>query len=451
MNVFTTPTPSAGPRRITCLQVLDDASAVGRVRVERVRVVAEAGDRHAVDLRPASRTRSACVVREVRHVQVVTPAYRRLGLARRPAHQFDAGEPLVGGERQDLFQRQVGQDGADETELHRVLSRHGTARTEALDDCSPAGNRVGTDNDAGPESTGGVWETREAPETWEAWEARNARLLARVGLVLLVFGVFWRLFRYAMALPIWGDEAMLLVNYQVRDYADLFGPIDYCQIAPLLFHVAEMTVVQLLGTSEWAVRLPPQLGSLVGLGLFWLLARLTLRPTARVLAVGVLAVAIWPATTGSLTKPYSWDMLFGTAFLIPLAAWLNDRTRRWPLAVLCTLAPVGLTGSYPAVFVAGGVWVALARPVWRGQDRWQQVLLLLYGLLVAGTFLAHYEFVGKAHLASATYGISTQDGMNSYWAKANAFPPTDPLKLLFWIPTTFLGEIFAYPIGGQPG
>src|SRR5262249_49156649 len=41
-----------------------------------------------------------------------------VGAAGRPAHQLDVGEALVAGELQHLLQRQVAQDGADETELH---------------------------------------------------------------------------------------------------------------------------------------------------------------------------------------------------------------------------------------------------------------------------------------------------------------------------------------------
>lgn len=292
--------------------------------------------------------------------------------------------------------------------------------------------------------------TQAAPATWAAWEARHTGLVRRAGLALVLFGLAWRVFRYLMGMPIWGDEAMLLVNYQTRSFADVFGPIEYCQIAPLLFHWAEMAVVQTLGSSEWAVRLPALLGSLVGFGLFALLARLTLTPLPRAVAVGVLAVAIWPATNGSLVKPYSWDLTVGTAFLIPFAAWRLDRTRRWPLVVLCALAPVGLTASYPAVFVAGAVGLALLRPVLRSGDRRQQALLLTYGLLAVATFLLHYELVGKPHLATVTFGgHSTAEGMHTYWAKA--FPPADPAKLLVWLPSTLAGEIAAYPIGGQRG
>ena len=60
----------------------------------------------------------ACSSLKSRHVEMGDAGVAAVGGARRPAHQFDAGEALVGGEGEHFFQRQIGQDGADEAELH---------------------------------------------------------------------------------------------------------------------------------------------------------------------------------------------------------------------------------------------------------------------------------------------------------------------------------------------
>jgi hypothetical protein len=43
------------------------------------------------------------VVTEVRHVEMAHPGITAVRTAGRPAHEFDATETLVGGERQDLI------------------------------------------------------------------------------------------------------------------------------------------------------------------------------------------------------------------------------------------------------------------------------------------------------------------------------------------------------------
>src|SRR5262245_29258213 len=108
----------------------------------------------------------------------------------------------------------------------------------------------------------------ESKNEFTSWEQSHARALRRFALIVLFIGLAFRLIRYLLALPFYGDEAMLMVNYLTRDYQDIFGPIDNCQIAPLMFHWAEIAVFQNLGPSEWSMRLPPLIASIVGLLLF---------------------------------------------------------------------------------------------------------------------------------------------------------------------------------------
>src|SRR5262249_50883605 len=53
-----------------------------------------------------------------------------------------------------------------------------------------------------------------------AWEKDNARLLRRLTLALVAVGFAWRFIHYLLRFPVWGDEAMLLVNYFTKGYLD---------------------------------------------------------------------------------------------------------------------------------------------------------------------------------------------------------------------------------------
>lgn len=290
----------------------------------------------------------------------------------------------------------------------------------------------------------------ETESPWAAWEAQRARLLGQLTLAVVGMGLVWRTVRYLMAMPVWGDEGMLLVNYQTRSYADIFGPIEHCQVAPLLFHWAEIAAIQLFGPSELAVRLPPYLGAVVALLLFWVLARMTLSPLPRLLAVGMLAVAIWPASMAGLCKPYAWDLLASVSLLTVFAVRLNRPTATWPLWALAGLAPVLAWASYPSALVAGGVSLGLLRSVWH--DRRVRVVApyVLFNLLVAAAFAAHYWYVSRPHLTSTlATGETTDGGMSRMWG--DQFPPANPLKLVVWLLSTAAGEIAAYPLGAQRG
>jgi hypothetical protein len=271
--------------------------------------------------------------------------------------------------------------------------------------------------------------------------------LKGLALGFVAIGVFWRLLHYFLQFPIWGDEAFVCLNFPNQDYLGLTGQLRHAQVAPILFLWGEMTAFRLLGASELAMRLLPLVAGLCGLVLFWRLARVTLAPLAFTLALGIFATARIPVMMCSFVKPYSCDLLMSLALLVPALQWLARPERlRW-LLVLALVVPAALLGSYPAVFVAGGVSLGLLPTVWR-QPGWQaRALYAAYNLLLVGSFAVGCLFVGGAQLDRS--GGTVQVYLQTYWA--NAFPPFEPLAFLRWLALIHTGRMMAYPIGESSG
>jgi Dolichyl-phosphate-mannose-protein mannosyltransferase len=269
--------------------------------------------------------------------------------------------------------------------------------------------------------------------------------LHRIGFVrlavgLVAVGVIGRLVRYFLRFPIWGDEAFVCLNFLHRDFAGLTHSLEYAQIVPILFLWAELAVTRLLGVSELALRLLPFLAGLAALGLFWRLAWSTLPPLAAVFAVGLLAVARWPITMGAFVKPYSFDLLLALVLLVPAAEWLRrPHQLRW-LVVLGLAAPVALLGSYPAIFIAGGVSLALLPTAWRSNRAGR------------GLFVAYNVFVAAALILNWYTAVDQQQEaprLQAYWD--HAFPPWPLWPLVKWLVLFHTGQLMAYPIGGSDG
>ena len=276
---------------------------------------------------------------------------------------------------------------------------------------------------------------------------RSPRTILRLGVLLLSLGLVCRAVRYLLQFPFWGDEAYVLINFLDRDYLGLTKTLDGCQVAPILFLWGEATVYRALGGAEWAMRLLPFLASVGGLLLFWRLARLTLPPRAAAFAVGLMAVARWPVTMGAVVKPYSFDLLFALALLVPAVHWLIRPERmRW-LALLVAVVPVALAGSYPAAFVAGAVSVALLPAVWRNRSAGVVSLYLGYNALMLATFLGCFLLIGREQLDPATGSVYRS--MLEYWA--DGFPPSRPWPLLRWFLAINIGRLMAYPVGDSNG
>jgi hypothetical protein len=262
----------------------------------------------------------------------------------------------------------------------------------------------------------------------------------------VVLGCFLRIFRFAQNLPLWSDECFLAVSFLKRGYLDLLQPLDNGQIAPLLYLWAERFVLDLLGFSEWSLRLLPLLCGLCSLYLFWKLSTqaLNLNGLAVMLAVGIFAVSVHPIRHAAEAKPYASDLLVSLMLLVPAVTWLRNRDSIGWLWALAGLAPAAILLSNPAVFVAGGIGLGLLVPAWRS-GRWSARLgACSFGLATAAAFALAFLSYGHAQGASAI------DGLQDYWA--GSFPPLrDPARFLGWLIAVHTGSAFAYPGGGARG
>ncbi len=192
------------------------------------------------------------------------------------------------------------------------------------------------------------------------------------GLVcwIVLAGLFLRLYHYGRNPVVWSDEAALLINVLGKPFLEQLGPLSHQQPAPPLLLWGEKSCALLLGESTYSLRLLSFLANSVSLVLLaWLAVRL-LTPAAAVWAVLLMAFSdrlLWHACEA---KPYSFDVLTATA--VPA---LYLATRDWTLSrrllLFSLAAPLTLFLSYPAVFVCGGLLLALLPEVWRWRAPWQ--------------------------------------------------------------------------------
>ena len=268
-------------------------------------------------------------------------------------------------------------------------------------------------------------------------------------VVIVLVGLLWRLGRYCLHFPIWGDEVMVALNLPGRSYLDLTGHLDHCQIAPILWLWAQKCAYVVAGHGEPALRFFPLVaGVLAMLGQTWLAWRL-MPGRAAFFATALLAVAIWPVSMSTLAKHYSFDLLFAVVLLLPAQAVLTS-VRPWrPMLLLACVIPVALLGSFSCLFVAGAANLVGFHSAWRGswRERLAFVLVALVTLFTAALVL----WIGQNQLASATgsWGLDTREGMDRYWAKG--FPPDSLLLWPWWLLMGLTGQMVAYPLGAERG
>ena len=161
--------------------------------------------------------------------------------------------------------------------------------------------------------------------------------------------------------------------------------------------------------------------------------------------MAIFAVSIHPIRHSADAKPYASDLLVALGMIALAIEWYRSTRRTGWLWLLVGFAPIALASSYPAVFVAGGIAVALA-PCIGKMRRWgPAIALAAYVMMVATTFEALF-----AGLAQRQQGTGTIKALQNYWA--DSFPPLDsPVRLVSWLIRTHAGSMFAYPGGGNRG
>ena len=185
-------------------------------------------------------------------------------------------------------------------------------------------------------------------------------MIAWTTWALVVLGLLWRTVRYALAFPLWGDEAFVAVNFLTRDLGGLARPLEFDQIASPGFLWVEWLVVRWLGSGERALRLVPYLAGVASLLLFWRFCRAVASRRVTLLAVATLAASVYPVRHANEVKPYAVDLL--VSLIVTMLGW---RVWRAPQSARCWWALIGASAagvwcSYTAVFPAASVAMVLA-------------------------------------------------------------------------------------------
>jgi hypothetical protein len=262
----------------------------------------------------------------------------------------------------------------------------------------------------------------------------------------VALGIVIRLVRYFLRMPLMVDECMLAENFLDRGFFDLLAPLDHFQMAPPGFLWIELFLTKLLGFSEWSLRLFPALCGIGSLLLFRHFASRIVSGFPLVVAVACVAIAKGPVGLSTDAKPYASDLFLPLVLMTLAVEWLRRPDRIVWLWGLAAAAPLALAISFPAVFVAGAVSLALIVPLWRQNDRQAWCAWLAYNALVVGSFSM------VLWLTSGPEFQSIREFMDSYWDASDAFPPRELGRLAAWWINVHLGDkIFSLPYATNNG
>ena len=256
-----------------------------------------------------------------------------------------------------------------------------------------------------------------------------------------------RIWQYLANSSLWIDEAALARNIIERTPLALLDSLDYAQVAPPGFLLAEKAASSMLGTSEYALRAFPLACGLCALWLFWRVAERLLTGWAVPFAVGLFSIGIPFIYFSSMLKQYSSDV---AAALLLLLAALDIRRRdvtphrAWSLGVAGVVIAFF---SQSALFVLAGLGAGFLILVMMERD-----IASARSLLITWTLWA----LGAAALTiHALWSVTDLDREYFRWFWTDGFMPMPPQSAsdLTWLPSklTWVFGAFAPGLGWTNG
>ena len=135
-------------------------------------------------------------------------------------------------------------------------------------------------------------------------------------LGIVVFGAILRLWQYLANTSLWMDEIFLTTSILHRSLRQLLTlPLDYGQVAPAGFLLAEKRLTTSMGPSDAVLKLYPFLCSLAGLVAFACVVRRLLDGIAAPIALALFATAPSLVAFATQVKQYSSDVAIAVILL----------------------------------------------------------------------------------------------------------------------------------------
>ncbi|MBK8913972.1 MAG: glycosyltransferase family 39 protein [Phycisphaerales bacterium] len=264
-------------------------------------------------------------------------------------------------------------------------------------------------------------------------------------LIALACGILARLARYWLNFPLWGDEAFVAVDFLARGFAEMLEPLTYRQIVPIGYMWATLGVTLVAGLDEHALRLLPTAAGIAALWLFWRFCRTQVDTRSALLALALLAPAYYPIRHAVECKPYSTDLLVALWLLLTAASVLKRPQSPIGWILLAIGAALAPWCSYPSAFLLAGIVSTLAICRLRSWNSANWLAIASIGAIALASFTWMYFAYARPHAAAAVGITATQ-----MWDES--FPPIrKPWLLPWWLISTHVGNLVAYPVGAKNG
>jgi hypothetical protein len=255
--------------------------------------------------------------------------------------------------------------------------------------------------------------------------------------LLLIAGVVLSLLQFFYNRSLWLDEAMLALNIINKDNFELLKPLDYWQVAPILFLQIEKLFSILLPNTEYGLRIFPLLCYWAAICFFYKIIKIQLH------SIYVIIIALSFFVLNALfifysgeAKQYMTDVfILLLVFYLVIKNYKNERNKYYVLGIVGALS-VFLSNVAPIILFTAGLCLLYTHFFVSKQ---KIVPLLAVFATWLGFFSVYYYFFIYEH--------PSREIMVAYWSKLPVFLPIhsvgDFCQFIDDKRTSLLGALFS--------
>jgi hypothetical protein len=262
--------------------------------------------------------------------------------------------------------------------------------------------------------------------------------------LLFIAGVVLSLLQFFYNRSLWIDEAMLALNIINKDNFELLKPLDYGQVAPILFLQIEKLFSILLPNTEYGLRIFPLLCYWAAIYFFYKIIKIQLHSIyGIIIALSFFVLnALFIFYSGEV-KQYMTDVfILLLVFYLVIKNYKNERNKYYVQGIVGALS-VFLSNVAPIILFTAGLCLLYTHFFVLKQ---KIVPLLAVFVTWLGFFSVYYYFFIYEH--------PTREFMVVYWSKESAFLPYssfgDFYKFIDDKRAFFLGALFSHTAISRP-
>jgi hypothetical protein len=281
---------------------------------------------------------------------------------------------------------------------------------------------------------------------------KNNRFEPWMVAAIIGLGIAFSLFQYFSNRCLWLDEAYLGLNIMHKSYGELFKPLDYYQVAPIIFLFFEKFLTSLMDYTEMPLRLFPLLCFWVSILFFYrILKKLFVNPMVIFLALSLYVFNFSLIYFSSEVKQYMTDVCVTTVlYYIVISDYSRLKVKYYYLGIAGVIA-IFMSNITPIILLSIGLYLLYETVLEINGDNQTSAsdktgnptvpkqkrvvgnstfltkttlfvpLAILSGLWLGSFALFYIMFVA---------GHPAKDFMTNYWI--GAFMPMNPFSLDFW-------------------